>query len=249
MISAIIIDDEPSARDILSQTIQRCAPEVEILGLADSAENGIKLIKEKRPNVVFLDIDMPYQNGFELLDEMEGRDFSVVFTTAYDEYSIRAIRYSAFDYLLKPISPSELTNCIARLKDKIEDEPFSAEQFSLLKSMMTEGTVASKILIPKGQKMDIVLKADIIRLEGDRNYTWIYTNDGNRTLSSRTLKDFEEMLSKDGIFFRTFQSHIVNLNYASQYIKGRGGRLLLKDGSEIEVSRDRKKELLRRITM
>lgn len=243
---AIIVDDEQSARDVLSQTLNRVAPEINIVGEADSVQSAIEVINENQPDIIYLDIQMPYQNGFELLDQIEQNKYVVIFTTAYDQYSIRAIKYSAFDYLIKPISPTELQESIQRLKESKHGLRYNAMQAEMLRSVLSEQQKPTKILIPSSKGIDVVPKSEIIRLEGDRNYSWIMLSDGRKIHSSRTLKEFEEMLDDEN-FMRVYQSHIVNLDFIVSYIRGKGGQLKLRDGSLIEVSRDKKKALLAKL--
>lgn len=235
MLKAIIIDDEHLAIETLSLLLKKYCTNVELLGSASNALEGIKLINHKKPDLVFLDIDMPGGTGFDLLEAFASRWFKVIFTTASSDYAIKAIKAHAADYLLKPIDVDELEAAIAKLKSMNNaTEMYNVENINKIALPCTDGVQLFEI-------------NKIVRLEANDNYTWFYI-DGlkNKFLVSKTLKEFEDEFVKK-YFFRIHQTHIINLNYLDKYIKGRGGYVIMKDGTNLDVSSRRKDEFLKRI--
>lgn len=240
MMKAIIVDDEEGARQVLEKTITGINANVTVCGTASNVAEALVLLETQTPDIIFLDIELSYQTGFDLLDAIEPDKYTIVFTTAYNQYAIKAIRYAAFDYLLKPISPSELKTCFERiLAFATRRQP---TRVSMLKEYIT-GNPPQRLLVPTDKGIEILDKAKIIRLEGDRNYTIIHSEDSKPLLTSKTLKEYEEQL-EGGDFFRVYQSHLVNINCVVRYLRGRGGKIELKDGTVLSVSRDKKQALL-----
>lgn len=239
MIRAVIVEDEKASRDTLKGLISRYCGEVEVIGEADGVWTGVKMIRDKQPDVVFLDIQMPDGSGFRLLEELKDTPFDIIFTTAYDQFAIKAIRYSALDYLLKPINPDELVLAIHKLK-KQGFHRKAGQHIDHLLQMMRQPEEDKKIVLSTAEKLHIVPVDDIIRCESDNYYTLFIFKDGKTLLISKTLKENEELL-KEHHFIRPHKSHLVNLRYVKSYSRAEGGVLIMEDGTRIPVSR-RKRE-------
>lgn len=243
--TAVIIDDEEGARESLANIIEKYIPEIEIIGKAASAKDGYDLITKEKPQVVFLDVEMPNENAFDLIDKFEHVDFEIIFVTAYDHYAIQAIKSSALDYLLKPIDIDDLKMAVEKLEIKIS-QPEKDEQFDILLESIHSDKPHKKIAIPESDGIIFVNVDDIIRCESDGNYTSIFLKDDKKIVSSKTLGDYEEML-KQNDFFRTHRSHLINLNEIHKFVKGDGGYLLMSDRSEVEISRRKKQDFLAKL--
>lgn len=247
MIKTLIIDDEESAREVLRNMLSQPELEVNIIAEADSVEAGVTAFQSMQPDLVFLDIEMPYQSGFDLFNKINLDKTNVIFTTAYSQYAIKAIKYSALDYLLKPISPNELTSAVLKARKKIEEKNYNiGSQLEILKSHLIDES-SQRLVVPVANGLEIIQKNEIIYLEGDRNYTWIHSKNRDKILTTKTLREYESLLAENK-FLRIYQSYIVNMNHAVKYINGRGGSLLMSDGANLMVSREKKKELLDRLT-
>ncbi len=249
---AVIIDDETNAREALANLLRLISPEVEICGEAKNADLGIDLIQKERPKLVFLDIQMPGKSGFDLLSSFENVDFGVIFTTAYQEYAIRAFRLSAIDYLLKPIDPEELQAAVERFKSKVgrvnpQQLQILQEQLDPappgLRLMQRKKNDHQRIALPTAEGIHFVQMTDIIQCESLGSYTKFHLVKGPSIVVSRLLKEYEEILDQY-FFFRVHQSNIVNLEHIKRYVKGDGGQVWMSDNTEIEVSRRRKDEFL-----
>ncbi|MBI1267171.1 MAG: response regulator [Cryomorphaceae bacterium] len=236
---AIIIDDERHCAATLKYEIERHVPEVEIIGVFDQPEEGLKAIESQKPDLVFLDIEMPRMNGFELLQSLPKIDFSLIFTTAYDEFALKAFQFSAIDYLLKPVSGDDIQKAVLKVKSQ---HGVSKAQLDILFSRL-DGKGFSKIALPSSEGLEFVKADSILHCESESNYTRVYFADKRRMLVSRTLKDIEEMLEGQG-FFRVHHSHVINLNNIAKYVKGSGGYVVMDDGTQIPVSRSRKDSLM-----
>lgn len=239
MIRAIIVDDVAQARETLKADLSDYCPEIEILAEADGVVSGAKTIKNHNPDVVFLDIQMQDGTGFDLLEILPKVDFKVIFTTASDEFAIRAFKFSAVDYLLKPIDPDELTAAVKKLQSGDSDQ---GAQLELLKDQMTEKKPLKRLALNTLEKIHIASIEDIVRLESNVNYTMFHFADGGRLLVTKTLKEFDGMLSDQG-FIRVHQSHLINSEYLKEYVKTDGGYLVMTDKSEVPVS-TRKKNMV-----
>jgi len=240
---AILIDDEKNSLETLRMELELNCPKVEILALCQGAHEGIDAIHSRRPDLVFLDIQMPEINGFELLRMVGDVDFEVIFVTAYDSYSMQAIKVSAMDYLLKPVDGDDLASAVGKVARNLSLKRSSEQVDFLLTNLQQENSTFSKIAPPTIKGFDFIDVDDIVHCVADGNYTSIQTVGGEEYIISRTLSDFEEMLSNQ-IFFRTHKSHLINLNYIKQYLKGSGGQVILKDGTSVQVARARKEMLL-----
>lgn len=242
MIRAIIVDDEKSSRDSLSGLIQMYCPQVLVVAEADGCQNGVKVIQDHYPDVVFLDIQMPDGSGFNLLETLGEIYFEVIFTTAYDQYAIQAIRYSALDYLLKPIIPAELEEAVAKLTKVKERRMINKKIDVLLDNIKNPANHPGRIVLHTADKIHVLDVNTIIRCESDDYYTRFFLNDSNTILVSKTLKEIEEMLKNQG-FIRPHKSHLVNSAYIRGFNKESGGVLMLQNGSCIPVAR-RKREAI-----
>lgn len=246
VITCIIIDDENSSRATLRGFLENYCTEVSVVGEASSAEEGISLIKEMNPHLIFLDIELPLGSGFDLLEACKLSNFEVVFTTAHDQYALQAIKVCALDYLLKPISVADLKAAVEKVAQKkkqaSEPETPSPQIGAFVENISNFNKQLSKIVLPTLDGFLVVQTREIIRCEAEKNYTHFILEDKRRILVSKTLKEFEEQLH-DMDFIRVHQSHLINAFHVQKYIKGSGGYVKMSDDSIIEVSR-RKKEFL-----
>ncbi len=240
MIKAIIVDDEKHAIITLEHLLKKFE-EVEILATIQDSTLAKEIILEKKPDLLFLDIEMPSLNGFELLQQFETIDFKVVFTTAYDQYAIKALKINALDYLLKPIDPSEIRLALDKyLNDQIftSDEQIShLNQFKINQMSETLALSTHKGLI-------FIKIKDVMYFEADGSYTHVVMNNGEQHLVSKSLANFEEVLVDNPLFFRSHKSNLVNLNSIKQYIRGEGGELIMMNDKSIVLSRNKKQEFL-----
>lgn len=243
MIEAVIIDDEKSARDTLKGLVRQFCPEVQLIGEAASANQAHQLIEARKPALLFLDIRMPFGNGLDLLKAYEHPGFEVIFTTAYSEYALHALRLSALDYLLKPIDIGELQEAVRKAAKALALRQRNERYITLL-SNLDAPAQQQRVVLPFSGGYQVSSFSEIVRLEASKNYSWVVFANGERLLCSRTLKDFEGVLAEHG-FLRVHQSHLVNTRFIRTYHKGRGGTLTLSNGEEIEVARSRKQELLK----
>lgn len=244
-IKAIIIDDELSSLQNLQQKLAEFCPSIKIIATAQKPEEAILLINHHKPDVIFLDIEMPKMSGFIMLEEFKEPAFEIIFTTAYNHYAVEAIRIAAFDYLLKPIAIKDLQQAVDRL-NKIFN-PQTKERIDVLKSSINDNkTQEDKIAISTTEGLEFIPIKNILHIESNSNYSKIFFRD-NRTLTvTKLLKDFEDMLVPYH-FYRVHNSHLINLNYIQKYLRGNGGRVIMQDGTEIEVARRKKEEFLKMI--
>jgi two-component system LytT family response regulator len=244
MINAVLIDDEKHCLETLGLLLQRHCPEVHILEECRSAKKGVEAINKHQPDLVFLDIEMPMMNGFQFLEQFPEIGFAVIFTTSYDQYAIKAFRYSALDYLLKPIDPEELSAAVKKVAQK-KNLPF-AEQFEiLLKQIKHQGTGFDKIAVPTLEGFELIRADQIVRCEADDNYSHLYLKDGSRIVACRMLKEMEELLQEFKYFLRVHNSYVVNMNEVKKYVRGDGGYLLMSDGSNVSISKSRRESLIK----
>lgn len=245
MINAVIVDDEPYCCEALSILLNRYCPQVEVRGSYHSAMDALGAIREKKPQLLFLDIEMPRMNGFELLEKIRDLSFELIFTTSYDQYAIKAIRFSALDYLLKPIDREELVRSVQKVEQRLKS-PLPQQIDLLFQKLQSPTQLFSKIAIPTMEGLQMVAVDNIIHCTSDSNYTILMLKDQQRVIASRTLKEIEELL-EDYSFIRVHHSNVVNLNEICKYIKGEGGYLVMSDGSSVNVSRSRKEGLLKKL--
>ena len=249
MIKALIVEDEKNSQELLKELITEYCDGVEVVAIAGNVADASQALIDQKPNLVFLDIELPDGDGFQVLENAEKIDFDVIFTTAYDQYAMRAFKFAATDYLLKPVDIEELQAAVERVveKQKSNENGDQNEQITaLIKNIRNIGQPFKRIVLPTTNGFTVVDPSDIIRCESDRNYTFIFLADGRRILVSRTIKEYDEML-RDYNFFRIHQSHLINLHYLKNYTRGRGGYVELKDGTTLDVSARRKSEFLKRM--
>ncbi|SEV94945.1 two component transcriptional regulator, LytTR family [Chitinophaga sp. YR573] len=247
-IRAIIVDDEQHCIEALHTMLQKKCPEVTVVGSVNSVKDARDMISELQPDVVFLDVEMPHQNGFELLKLFDKINFDVIFTTAYEQYALKAIKFNALDYLLKPFSVKELQDAIQKCTSR-RNGPASEAQHSpievFLQNMKTLHQTHKKIALPTINGLVFMPVQNIVRCESTGNYTRIFFTDKKNLMVSRPLKEFEELLT-DVDFFRVHNSHLINLQQMQSYIQGEGGFALMSDGTQVEVSRRRKADFLKK---
>ena len=243
MIRAILIDDEVNCTDILSIQIKKYCPNVQVVTICNSAKEGIEKIKLHQPDVVFLDIEMPHMNGFRMLELLAPLSFEVVFTTAYDEFAIKAFKVCAIDYLLKPIDKNELVEAVRKVETKKSGSKNSSNQMTELLKMISWQSQEKKIALPTNEGILFLKPSDVIRCESDSNYTYVLLANGEKICVTKTLKQVEESLHGFS-FFRVHQSHLVNLNHVIKYHRDDGGYIVTTDGSTITIARQRKEGFL-----
>jgi two-component system LytT family response regulator len=244
MIKAILIDDEVHCVDTLNMLISDYCPEVQIMELCVSAKQGLAAVGKHHPTLIFLDIEMPVMNGFEFLEQFTEIPFSVIFTTSYDQYAIKAIRFSALDYLLKPIDPKELVTAVNKVQ--VQKTPPTAEQFRMLmEQIQNKEKKFTKVAVPTSEGFELIPSEEIIYCEADDNYTHLFLKNKKKITACRTMKEMEEQLGDFASFIRVHHSYIANLNQVHKYIRGEGGYLIMSDGATVNVSRSRKDALMK----
>ena len=242
MIKAIIVDDEPNCCEILSTLLERYCPQVKVADICHSGEAALSAIIEINPDIVFLDIEMPFMNGFELLERLQSVNFKLIFTTSYDQYAIKAIRFSALDYLLKPIDREELQHAVVKAMEAL-NKPMPQQLEVLMQKLHKSGTGNQKIALPTLEGLLMISVDNIISCASDRNYSVFYLKEKKKIVVSKPLKDMEELL-EDHSFLRVHHSFLVNLQEISKYVRGEGGYLVMSDRSTVDVSRSKKDLLL-----
>jgi two-component system, LytTR family, response regulator len=245
MIKAIIVDDEPDCCETLATLLERYCPEVKIADICYSGEAALLAIQEQPPQILFLDIEMPQMNGFELLEKIFEVNFELIFTTSYDQYAIKAIRFSALDYLLKPIDREELQKAVQKARERLQ-HPLPQQLEILLHKLNHLVTPVQKIAIPTMEGLQLIPVHSIISCASSSNYTILHLKNNQKLTVSRTLKEMEELLEEYG-FLRAHHSNLVNFNEINRYVRGEGGYLLMSDGSAIDVSRSKKEMLLQKL--
>ncbi|WP_255491399.1 MULTISPECIES: LytR/AlgR family response regulator transcription factor [unclassified Dysgonomonas] len=242
-IRAIIVEDEQNNRENLQKLLAKYCSSMEIIGLCTSALEGRQKIVELRPDLVFLDIEMPGGDGFSMLESLCIFDFEVIFVTAFTSYAIKAIKFSALDYIVKPIDIMELLKAVDKAKEKIHKKQQNSRMHNLLDNRNREGN-KKVIALPLSDKIEFVEIANIIHCQADGNYTFFHLKDGVKLLISKTLKEYDELLSPLN-FLRVHQSHLINLDEVKSFVKTDGGYIQMKDGTSITISRQRREMVLR----
>lgn len=244
MIRCLIVDDESKAREILVEMLKLYCSGVKVVGQAHNVSSAYEKINSLKPDLVLLDIKMPDGSGFDLLKKFSSIDFKVVFITAHEEYAIKAFRFSALDYLLKPIDPSDLISAVEKISE-LENVAGMDEQFDTFKNnyFKEETTRDKRIVLKTTENIYIIYLKDVIRCQSEKNYTYFYFADRDRIIVSKTLKEFEEILTDYG-FMRVHRSHLVNLKFIERYDKTEGGLLIMTDQSKVDVSHRKKEALL-----
>lgn len=247
MITAIIIDDEQHCINNLKHLLkENCSATVVLKGAFKTVDEGVAAIIQLQPELVFLDVEIGDKTAFYLLEKLQQINFEIIFTTAHNKYAVQAFRLSAFDFLLKPICKDDLIKSVYKLNDKLSKADMARQLEVLFHNYKTVKGTAMKIGVPVTTGLEFLNVSEIIRCESSKNYTMIFTNDRQKLVVAKTLKDYEELLTGFG-FFRIHYSHLINLNYVKSYKKGKGGLVVMEDGSELEVSTRRKEEFLREI--
>ncbi len=241
-IKCVIIDDEPHNLENLKRLLILNCPNITVVGMGASAKEGKTLILSEAPDLVFLDIEMPKMNGFAMLESLDKVDFQIIFVTAYSKYVLKAIKSCALDYLMKPIAIDELTSAVAKVTDIVYSQKEN-EKLKMLVENLRSVNAPQKIALPTAEQLFFVAVDDIVRCKGENNYTMFYLADETSILVSRTLKEWDNLLAGHA-FIRTHQSHLVNKNYVKSYVKKDGGYILMKDGSKVNVSKQRKEQTL-----
>lgn len=252
MIRAIGIDDEPHCLARLASVLaDHCPTTVQLVGTAQSVEEGILAIQEHQPTLIFLDVQIHDKTGFDLLKRLQQTDynkptFEVIFTTAFERYAVQAFRFSAVDYLLKPIDPDDLIQAVSKLEKRVQTTDLSDRLDALLHNIHATQHTPKRIGVPVEKGLVFLQVSDIVRCQSNGNYTTIFLKDRQKLVVAKTLKEFEELLT-DSNFFRIHNSHLINLAYLKSYNKGKGGSVIMIDNSEIEVSTRRKDDFLKKV--
>ena len=245
MLTAVIIDDEANSVDVLKTLLSTYCPNVRVVAQAENAAGGRKIVAEHTPDIVFLDIEMPFESGFDMLDSLEYRNNSVIFVTAYDHYALKAIKYLAMDYLLKPVDIDELKQAVKKAAERKELHSFQAAPVSLLKTYLEKGLDNSKVALPMADGIQFVNRHEIVRCEACGNYTRIYLQENRTYLVARTLGEYEDLLSPYN-FLRIHHAHLINLDHIEKYVRGEGGYVIMSDGAIVDISRRKKQDFLNR---
>lgn len=243
MLTAVIVEDELHSREALKNLIRDYCPEVTVKGMAPTVEEGIALVDWVKPDLVFLDIALKVGTGFDLLERVSNQTFDVIFTTAYEHYALRAIKFSAIDYLLKPIDLEELQLAISKVTNKQRTHANNLQIDTLLKNLRNQHHHRHTITLATAEGLIFVPVNNIIRLEAMGSYTQFYLNNGKKIMVSKHLKEYEQLLS-EADFCRIHQSHVINLNEVTQFVKTDGGYVILKDQTKLKVSSNRKELFL-----
>lgn len=249
MLKALIVEDELNSQELLKAIIDESCDGVQVVAMAQGVAEALEKIKANKPDILLLDIELSDGDGFQVLEQAGDIDFDVIFTTAYDQYAIKAFKFAATDYILKPVDFEELQEAIKRIVDKRsnpEQAPSNEQIQALINNIRNIRQPFKRIVLPTSNGFTVVDPKDIIRCESDRNYTFIFLTDGRKILVSRTIKEYEEML-KDYNFFRIHQSHLINLAFLKNYTRGRGGYVELTNGATLDVSARRKTDFLKRL--
>lgn len=244
MLKAIIVDDEPYCCETIA-TLLEGNQEVEIVSICNNAAAGLTAIKKYSPDLIFLDVEMPKMNGFEMLEQLPQVSFEIIFTTSYDQYALKAIRFSAIDYLLKPVDNEELQRAIQKVIQRTQ-KPIAQQLEILMQKIHQPSTPINKIAMPTMEGLQMIPVDAIISCESDSNYTILQLKNNKKLIVSRTLKEIEELLEEHS-FVRVHRCYLANLNEVEKYVKGEGGYLVMSDGTSIDVARNKKEILLRKL--
>ena len=244
MLRAIIVDDEPYCCEALA-TLLEDSPDIEVISVCHSAAEAFAAIKNYSPDLVFLDVEMPKMNGFEMLEQLPAVNFEIIFTTSYDQYALKAIRFSAIDYLLKPVDSEELQKAIQKVSQRSQ-KPIAQQLEILMQKFHQPSTPINKIAMPTMEGLQMIPVNSIMSCESDSNYTILKLKDNKKIIVSRTLKEIEELLEEHS-FARVHRCYLANLNEVEKYVKGEGGYLVMSDSTTIDVARNKKEVLLKKL--
>jgi len=245
MIKCILVDDELKSRESLKILLEDFCTNVSVMALCQNIDEAVEAIRVHQPNVVFLDIQLQRETGFDLFTKIAEINFEVIFTTAYSEYAIKAFKFSAIDYLLKPIDIEELKKAIAKVDRKL-DQSMNVRLQQLMNNLKSTSNGNYKLALPTSDGLVFVRIQDIIYCEASSNYTDIFTSDGKKYIVSRTLKEYEDILV-DQDFFRIHNSYLINLNAIVKYVRGDGGYVVMSNNKSLDVSKRKKDGFLARI--
>lgn len=245
MLKAIVVDDEPNCSESLCTMLGRYCPEVELAAVCNSGASALKEIRLHDPQLLFLDIEMPHMNGFELIDRLPEIKFELIFTTSYDQYAIKAIKCSALDYLLKPVDREELKKAVQKVVQR-QQAPLPQQLDILLQKLHQPATSNLRIAIPTMEGLQMIPVDSIINCTSESNYTVFHLKNKQQLTTCRNLKEIEEMLETRS-FVRVHNSFLVNINEIHKYVRGEGGYVVMSDGTHIDVSRSRKEMLLQKL--
>jgi len=245
MLRLVIIDDMQNARELIESLVKKNCKQIQVVGVAESVKSGIQVIKQHNPDIVLLDIQMQDGTGFDLLNKCKPFNFRVIFISAYEEYALKAFKFSALDYILKPIDSNELIAAMDKASSNLQQTNTSQNLEVFENNYSQENRDAKKIVLKTLDSIYAVKIKDIVHCQSEENYTRFFLNDGRKILISKPLKEYDELLSELG-FFRTHQSHLINLDYFEHFKKTDGGFAVLKDTTVIPVS-SRKKDLFLQI--
>jgi two-component system LytT family response regulator len=243
MLNAIIVDDEPHCCKTLESLLKRYCPEVSIIATCANGVDALQAIRRLNPDLVFLDVEMPKMNGFEMLEQLHEINFHLIFVTSYDAYALKAIRFSAIDYLLKPVDREELQTAVQKVVKRMQ-VPLPEQLKIILEKIQHPASASNKIALPTMEGLQMIAIESIISGEADDNYTTLHLKDNKKIVVSSTLKIIEELL-EDHSFIRIHRSYLVNLKEIEKYMKADGGYVVMSDGSQIYVSRNKKEELIK----
>jgi two-component system LytT family response regulator len=246
MIATLIVDDEPKNIRILRELLQSYCPQINIIGEANGFHQALELINSEKLDLLFLDIEMPYGNAFDLLEKIMPVNFEIIFVTAFNEYALKAFKYSALDYLLKPVNINELKNAVSKAEQKLNQKNINFQLSSLINNL--KKTELQKIALPLLDGLIFVPVSEVTYFHAKSSYTDVHLQNGEIHTTAHTIKDYEDMLSPE-IFCRVHHSYLINVNHVKKYSKGRGGLLEMEDGALIEVSIRRKDEFLSRFRL
>ncbi len=240
MIRTIIIDDEEKSRRLLKKLLKLLPYNIEVVAEAADVENGITVIEQNHPELVFLDIHLRTGLGFEILERLGKKDFKIIFTTAYDQYAIRAFRFSAIDYLLKPIDPQLLAEAVEKAQLPQSSNTGMQEKLKIAK---TKGNTFKRLALSTSDGIHFIRIKDIVYCKAEGSYTIFFLNNEKTIMISKGIKEYDELLNSQG-FYRTHQSFLINIDHIEQLLKEDGGTLLMKNGAKIRVSRRKKEKLI-----
>jgi len=246
MIRTILVDDEPDSIRVLKTMLENYCPDICIIGDAEGVETAFDLIRTLKPDLVFLDIEMIQGNAFDLLNRLLPLTFQVIFVTAFDNYAIHAFKFSAVDYLLKPVDAGELCNAVGKVTSRSQEQIDLVQIKTLLENVGSLHVSNRKMAIPIMTGLTFIAISDIIRFEASGHYTTICLEKGQTIVSTRNIKEYE-LLLPDTLFYRVHHSHLINLHRIREYQKGRGGYVIMEDGVEIEVATRRREDFLKRL--
>jgi two-component system LytT family response regulator len=246
MIRTVLVDDETDSILVLQKLLEKYCPRIVVVGTAEGVESAVPVIQATRPDLLFLDIEMTQGNAFDLLNQLQSLTFQVIFVTAFDNYAIRAFKYNAVDYLLKPVDIDELIQAVDRVAERSPQKNIIDQMQVFLDNMGSFNLAQQKMAVPTVDGLIFINLKEVVRLEAKSSYTQILMDNGDIVTATRTIKEYEDILP-ESLFCRIHNSHIINLFKIEKYHKGRGGYVILEDGSEIEVAIRRKEEFLRRL--